>query len=227
MEVQEQDLYRQLTTFYWENDLRPDEEQIERLIQFAELVINKNSVINLVSRKDIQSIIENHIFISAYISKFIPERCFSYIDIGTGGGFPGIPVAIVKPEMRGVLVDSIAKKTKAVEEFIEKLMLSNVKVENSRVEDPEFIARHHGSFDLVVSRATVPLIVLMRYALPLIKQKAWVLAMKGGDIAEEFDAMYLKFKHCIKKHTVYELHYKPTNLKNVKGKKLVLLEINK
>ena len=226
VDVQEQYL-RELNTFYWENGLNPDPMKLERLAYLAELVSEKNESINLISRKDIDSIIENHIFISAYISKFIPDKVNYFLDIGTGGGFPGIPLAITKPELKGVLVDSTKKKIDAVKEFIDKLKLGNVIAENERVENDEFIARYADSFDLVVSRATVPLIILFRYAIPLIKEKAFLIALKGGDLEDEYKKAEMKYKAYIRKSTTFELFYKPTNVRNQKGKKLVVLELHK
>ncbi|MBI2418933.1 MAG: 16S rRNA (guanine(527)-N(7))-methyltransferase RsmG [Ignavibacteriales bacterium] len=226
MDTQEQFL-KQLTSLYWENGYNPEPSQMERLAHFAELVVDKNEVINLISRKDIPSIIENHVFISSYIQNYIPEKCQRFIDIGTGGGFPGIPIAITRPLMRGVLVDSVKKKIDSVAEFVSKLRLSNVKTECSRVEDPEFIGRHKDSFDLVISRATVPLVILLRYALPLIKEKAYVLALKGGDLSDELHQAEVRYGANIKKATIYDLHYRPSNIKNIKGKKLVQIELVK
>jgi 16S rRNA (guanine527-N7)-methyltransferase len=226
VDVQEQYL-RELNTFYWENGLNPDPMKLERLAYLAELVAEKNESINLISRKDVDSIIENHIFISAYISKFIPEKVNYFLDIGTGGGFPGIPLAITRPELRGVLVDSTKKKIDAVKEFIDKLKIGNVAAENDRVENEEFIARHADSFDLVVSRATVPLIILFRYAIPLIKEKAFLIALKGGNLEDEYKKAEMKYKAYIRKSTTFELFYKPSNVRNQKGKKLVVLELHK
>ncbi|MBP1682697.1 MAG: gidB [Ignavibacteriaceae bacterium] len=223
-----QEIYlKELQNFCWVNGFNPEPMRNERLAFFAQLVTEKNKTVNLISRKDVESIIENHIFISAYITKFLPDKVTRFLDIGTGGGFPGIPLAIMRPELRGVLADSTGKKIDAVKEFIDKLKLSNVVAENSRVEDPGFIEKHKGTFDLVVSRAVVPIIILFRYSLPLIKDKAFIVAMKGGDLEEEFQKAELKYKSFIKKSTVYELAYKPTNLRNKKGKKLVVIELQK
>jgi len=223
-----QEIYlKELQNFCWANGFNPEPMRNERLAFFAQLVTEKNKTVNLISRKDVESIIENHIFISAYITKFLPEKVTRFLDIGTGGGFPGIPLAIMRPELRGVLADSTGKKIDAVKEFIDKLKLSNVVAENSRVEDPGFIEKHKGTFDLVVSRAVVPIIILFRYSLPLVKDKAFIVAMKGGDLEEEFQKAELKYKSFIKKSTVYELAYKPTNLRNKKGKKLVVIELQK
>lgn len=226
--VDVQELYlKELQSFYWENSFNPDLMKVERLAYFAELVAEKNEKVNLISRRDVNSIIENHIFISSYITKFLPDKCTNFLDVGTGGGFPGIPIAIMRPEMKGVLVDSTGKKTDAVKEFVDKLKLSNVAVINDRVESPEFITQYTDAFDLIVSRATVPLIILLRYALPLIKDKSYLAAIKGGDLDEEFKKAELKYKAYIKKSTIFELAYKPSNLRNKKGKKLILLELHK
>ncbi|HCY75371.1 MAG TPA: 16S rRNA (guanine(527)-N(7))-methyltransferase RsmG [Ignavibacteriales bacterium] len=223
-----QEIYlKELQNFCWANGFNPEPMRNERLAFFAQLVVEKNKTVNLISRRDVESIIENHIFISAYITKFLPDKVTRFLDIGTGGGFPGIPLAIMRPELRGVLADSTGKKIDSVKEFIDKLKLSNVVAENSRVEDPGFIEKHKGTFDLVVSRAVVPIIILFRYSLPLVKDKAFIIAMKGGDLDEEFKKAELKYKSFIKKSTVYELAYKPTNLRNKKGKKLVVIELQK
>ncbi len=223
-----QEIYlKELQNFCWENGFNPEPMRNERLAFFAQLVTEKNKTVNLISRKDVENIIENHIFISAYITKFLPEKVTKFLDIGTGGGFPGIPLAIMRPELRGVLADSTGKKIEAVKEFIDKLKLSNAVAEYARVESPEFIEKHKDTFDLIVSRAVVPIIILFRYSLPLVKDKAFIVAIKGGDIDEEFKKAELKYKSFIKKSTVYELAYKPTNLRNKKGKKLVIIELQK
>ncbi|MCF8262171.1 MAG: 16S rRNA (guanine(527)-N(7))-methyltransferase RsmG [Melioribacteraceae bacterium] len=226
MDIQEQYL-RELKSFFWENSLNPDLYQLERLAHFASLVTEKNEKVNLISRRDIEKIIENHVFMSSFISEYLPPKVNYFLDIGTGGGFPGIPLAITRPLMRGVLVDSTSKKIEAVQEFIKKLRLSNVKAENDRVESEEFKTQYAGKFDLVVSRATVPMIILFRYSLPLIKDKAYLVAVKGGNLEEELKIAEMKYKSYIKKSTIFELAYKPTNLRNKKGKKLILLELNK
>jgi len=226
LDLQEQYL-RELKKLFWENSLNPDEYQLERLAHFAYLVNQKNTKLNLISRRDVLQIIENHIFISSYVAEYLPNKISKFLDIGTGGGFPGIPLAITRPAMRGVLVDSTTKKIEAVKEFINKLKLNNIIAENSRVESEEFRQKYSDSFDLVLSRATVPLIILLRYSLPLIKEKAYIATIKGGDLIDEFKTAELKYKSHIKKSTVFELSYKPTNTRNEKGKKLILLEINK
>ncbi|MCX7797177.1 MAG: 16S rRNA (guanine(527)-N(7))-methyltransferase RsmG [Melioribacter sp.] len=218
---------RELKMLFWENNINPDEYQLERLANFAVLVTQKNSKVNLISRRDIQKIIENHVFISSYISEFLPQKINYFLDVGTGGGFPGIPLAITRPQLKGVLVDSTTKKIEAVKEFISKLKLNNLVAENYRVESEEFRQKYSEAFDLVISRATVPLITLFSYALPLLKEKSYIASIKGGDLNNEFSTAELKYKAYIKKSTIFELAYKPTNARNEKEKKLILVEINK
>ena len=228
MSPTKQEIYlKELQNFCWDNGFNPEPMRNERLSFFADLIVEKNKNLNLISKRDVENIIENHIFISAYITKFFPDKLSRFLDIGTGGGFPGIPIAIMRPDFRGVLVDSTIKKIEAVKDFIDKLKLSNVVAESARVESPEFIEKYKESFDLVVSRAVVPIIILFRYSLPLVKNKAFIIAMKGGNLDEEFKKAELKYKSFIKKSTVFELAYKPTNLRNKKGKKLVVIEIQK
>ncbi len=223
-----QDQYlRELKQFFWENSLNPDLYQLERLAHFATLVEKKNKNVNLISRRDVGKIIENHVFLSAYMSEYLPSGIMRFLDVGTGGGLPGIPLAITRPLLRGVLVDSTSKKVEAVSEFVDKLKLSNVIAENGRVESKEFIEKYANSFDLIVSRATVPLIILFRYAIPLVKEKAYIAAIKGGNLENEFKTAEIKYKSYIKKSTIFELAYKPSNIRNEKGKKLILLELTK
>lgn len=226
MSKEEQYLH-ELKSLFWENNIPPDEIQLERLAHFAELVVQKNETINLISRTDAKNIIENHIFISCLTKKYFSAKFTKFLDIGTGGGFPGIPLAIINPMTRGVLVDSITKKTLAVQEFVDKLKLFSVKVENMRVESPDFISAYKDSFDLIISRATVPVIILVRYSLPLVKDKAYIVAIKGGDLTNEIKTAEIKYKAHIKKATTIEMAYKPNNTRNEKDKKLVILELIK
>jgi 16S rRNA (guanine527-N7)-methyltransferase len=112
-------------------------------------------------------------------------------------------------------------------EFIDELMMTGVKAECARVEDSAFIERHKDKFDTIVSRATVPLVILVRYALPLIKEHAVLMSLKGGDLNDELHEANLKYIKHIKKSTVFDLHYRPTNIKNIKDKKLIILELVK
>lgn len=145
-----------------------------------------NAQINVISRKDIDDLYERHILHSLAIYKFLPFSPGSIImDIGTGGGFPGIPLAIVQPEVEFVLVDSIGKKVKVVNEIAQALQLNNVKALHERAE------KIPGKFDFIVSRAVAPLTELVKWSNGKISSKEinalpnGLICLKGGDLKEE------------------------------------------
>ena len=160
--------------------------QLLQLSQLPELYAEWNSQINVISRKDIQSLEERHILHSLAIARFIHFAPGTHIlDIGTGGGFPGIPLAIYFPECHFTLCDSIAKKMKVVDGIVEALNLSNVHTHVGRVEKIE------GKFDFIVSRAVAPLPELLNWTYNKIRKEqrnsmrnGWI-CLKGGDLVEE------------------------------------------
>ncbi len=160
--------------------------QKRQFSQLADLYQDWNQKINVVSRKDIEELYLRHVLHSLGIAKvqqFHPDA--TVLDVGTGGGFPGIPLAILSPETQFVLVDSIGKKIKVVEEVVQGLQLTNVRLVNQRVEDLE------GQFDFIVSRAVAAMPTFMRWVKGKIKKESiherrnGVLYLKGGDLSEE------------------------------------------
>ena len=157
--------------------------------QFAalqDLYTDWNSKINLISRKDIENLYEKHILHSLGIAGII-RFCAgsSLLDVGTGGGFPGIPLAILFPEVRFILIDSIGKKIKVAEDIAQKIHLSNVECRQKRAEEEK------QTFDFVVSRAVMPLTDLVRICRKNIARKQQnvlpngFLCLKGGDLQAE------------------------------------------
>jgi 16S rRNA (guanine527-N7)-methyltransferase len=150
-----------------------------------------NEKINVISRKDIEGIYEKHVLHSLSIAAvFDFVAGMEILDLGTGGGFPGIPLAIFFPEVKFHLVDSIGKKIKVVQAVAEELGLENVTAEHRRAEE----IRNH-KFDMVVSRAVASLGELWRWSRPLLKKKGiegapnpGLICLKGGDLAEEIQA---------------------------------------
>jgi len=145
-----------------------------------------NLKINVVSRKDIDELYLRHVLHSLGIAKVQPFLPGSKIlDVGTGGGFPGIPLAILYPEVHFHLVDSIGKKIKVVEEVVEGLQLQNVKATNDRVENIS------GNYDFVVSRAVAQMETFIHWINGKIAKKSvhelrnGVLYLKGGDLTDE------------------------------------------
>ena len=161
-------------------------EQQTAFAKLAGVYTEWNDKINVISRKDIENIYEHHVLHSMAIAKFITFRNGTKImDLGTGGGFPGVPLAILFPECRFHLVDSIGKKLKVIEAVKEELGLKNIFTFHSRAEDMEY------QYDYVVSRAVAPLKDLMRWSttkyLPkhLNEKRNGLICLKGGDLTAE------------------------------------------
>jgi 16S rRNA (guanine527-N7)-methyltransferase len=163
--------------------------QLQQMSALQHLYTDWNSKINVISRKDEDSLYEKHVLHSLSIAaafEFAPGS--QVADLGTGGGFPGIPLAIFFPEVKFLLVDSIGKKIKVVEAIASELGLTNVTAQNSRFEEIK-----GKRFDFVVSRAVAPLKDLWKWSKPLLHKKNMassgqqpgLICLKGGDLAQE------------------------------------------
>lgn len=170
--------------------------QLERLDYLGEFYREWNDKINLISRKDIDNLYENHILHSLSIAKVIQFQSFTHVlDVGTGGGFPGIPLAILFPKSRFHLIDSIQKKIKVVNALIEELELQNVKAEHKRVQQV-----HGKTYDFVVSRGVTKLPQLMEWTKKLVTKEHYntlkngLIVLKGGNLEEEIKAAKRRVK---------------------------------
>jgi 16S rRNA (guanine527-N7)-methyltransferase len=166
------------------NDL--SKKQLDQFLQLNFLYQNWNEKINLISRKDIEYLMERHILHSLSIAKTITfTDNTDILDLGTGGGFPGIPLAIMFPNSNFYLLDSIRKKINAVENIAQTLNLKNIKTLNMRVENL------NQKFDFIVSRAVAELPVIASWVKNKIKKqqknqlKNGILYLKGGDISND------------------------------------------
>lgn len=150
------------------------ESELEKFQKFLEIFMETNSQINLSAIRDEAGIIEKHFIDSLYLAAFFDVEG-KIADLGTWGGFPGIPLAITHPDADFTLIDSVAKKLKCVENFAETLELKNIKTLSGRAEDIGKDMDHREQYDMVVSRATAYFPTLLEYCIPLLRVW-WILA---------------------------------------------------
>jgi 16S rRNA (guanine527-N7)-methyltransferase len=166
------------------------EEQTEKISKLYDLYFDWNSKINVISRKDIENLYEHHVLHCMSIAKIINFREGTRImDLGTGGGFPGIPLAIMFPETHFHLVDSIGKKIRVATEVASAIGLQNVTFSHARAEEIK------DSYDFIVTRAVMPLVDLMKVARKNIGKEQknslpnGIIALKGGELEKEMASM--------------------------------------
>jgi 16S rRNA (guanine527-N7)-methyltransferase len=171
------------------------EKQLQQFAALKDLYIDWNEKINVISRKDIDSLYERHVLHSLSIAAAANfNDGAEIIDIGTGGGFPGIPLAIFFPNVQFLLADSINKKLKVVQAVADEIGLTNIQVQHTRIEDIK-----NRKFDFAVSRAVAPLADLWKWAKPILRTGHCseeygngLICLKGGDLAEEFASSGLR-----------------------------------
>lgn len=173
-------------------DQFPDlnKKQITQLSSLKNIYETWNSKINVISRKDIENIYIRHILHSLSIAKFIKfKRDATILDLGTGGGFPGIPLAIIFPDSNFILVDSIRKKIAVVDEVVKELGLKNINSQWSRAEDLDY------GYDFLVTRAVAKMPTLINWSKGRFNNYSFhdiengIIALKGGDIDDELNGI--------------------------------------
>ena len=162
------------------------EETLEKYRLYMEGIIEWNEKVNLTSITDRDEFIKLH-FIDSIMS--VPTEEFQkakkIIDVGTGGGFPGIPLALAAPDKEFVLMDSLNKRIKIINQLCEEIGITNVTAVHARAEELAKNKAHRQKYDLCVSRAVANLSTLSEYCLPFIKQGGWFLSYKGPDTDKE------------------------------------------
>lgn len=222
-----------------QNGLRLSDTQVRKLESYVKLLLHANSHVNLISRKDEANVWSAHILHSLSLLFLVEMRDGTRIlDLGTGGGLPGIPLQVALPKAAVTMVDSIRKKIIAVTGFINQLHLPKAAAICSRAED---IGRHHEyqrKFDIVVSRAVAPLEVLIAWSLPVLRRPptgerslehvgrlrsdrdGCVIAFKGGDLSGELSNARRKWSHI--SIEAIPLDFKGIECTQLVGKKLVI-----
>lgn len=166
------------------------EEQLDQFYQYYEFLIERNRVMNLTAITELEDVIDKHFIDSLSLVKAIEgwkDSEINLIDVGTGAGFPGIPIKIAFPLVSVTLLDSLNKRISFLQEVIEKLHLSGIKALHSRAEDFGRDKIYREKFDICVSRAVANIATLSEYCIPLVRVGGVFVAYKSGKIEEELE----------------------------------------
>ena len=160
------------------------EEQLQKFYEYMNMLIEWNKKINLTAIIEPKEIILKHFIDSLTILKYVNDN-EKMLDVGTGAGFPGIPIKIMNEKIEITLLDSLNKRINFLNEVINKLKLKNISAIHSRIEDYGKNNKYREKYDIVTSRAVANLATLSEYMLPMLKIKGKSICMKGSDIKEE------------------------------------------
>ena len=161
-------------------------EQLEQFFAYMNLLIEWNEKMNLTAIIEPDEIILKHFIDSITILKEI-ESNSKIIDVGTGAGFPGVPLSIMKPTIKITLADSLNKRLTFLKEVVDELDLKNIEIIHARVEELGQSKKYRESFDVATSRAVANLSTLSEYLIPLVKKDGKVISMKAGGAQDEID----------------------------------------
>jgi 16S rRNA (guanine527-N7)-methyltransferase len=232
-----------LRTIVQKNNLTITDIELSKLSEYSVLLAQWNKSLNLISRRDEENLWRNHILVSlVLLFKIEFPSGARILDLGTGGGLPGIPLSIMRRDIEFVLVDSIRKKTTAVQDMIGTLGLPNVKVVCGRAEDLGQLNLYGRTFDAVIARAVSSLDNLVVWAAPFLKigeaskkfivsapqrivlSRPVLISMKGGDLSAETDRARKQFPH-IKLHS-FDVTFNGSEVLENFEKKIILVETN-
>ena len=177
---------KEIIEYMEELEIKLSTEQAEMFFKYMNLLLEWNEKINLTAITDEEEVIVKHFVDSITISKYIPTGT-SLIDVGTGAGFPGIPLGIIRNDLEIVLLDSLQKRINFLEVVIRELGLENIKTVHARAEEFGKNNKYREKFDVATSRAVANLSTLSEYLLPLVKVGGVVICMKGCAIEEEMN----------------------------------------
>ena len=162
--------------------------QLNAFETYYDMLIDRNKVMNLTAITEFDEVMDKHFLDSVYLFRSIKlEANYKLIDIGTGAGFPGIPLKIVFPELKITLLDSLNKRVGFLNDLIEELNLNDIEAIHGRAEDIARNKAYRASYDIAVSRAVANLSTLSEYCLPFVKIGGKFVSYKSGDCADEVD----------------------------------------
>lgn len=182
--MEKQEFEQKIKTYADEIEIVLNEQQIHQFYQYMELLLEWNEKINLTAITNPEEIIVKHFIDSLTIAKYVKENA-RLIDVGTGAGFPGIPLKIIREDIEITLLDSLNKRVNFLNEVIHELKLSKIQAVHSRVEDFAKDKKNRESFDYATSRAVANLSTLSEYLIPLVKIGGNAISMKGSEVDEE------------------------------------------
>ena len=216
----------ELTAFWTictSNGIMVEKDQLDSFVRYRNELLYWNEKVNLISRKETEEIFDRHILHSLSILRYVelPQRS-KCIDIGTGGGFPGIPLKIARPDLHFTLVDSIAKKIKITGMMASHTGLKNIEAISCRAEDLHNNKKYSSYFDFVFSRAVAKTESIIEWSKFLIKRKSKIVLLKGGDLKDELDSAISLFPDM--QFNVIEIDMLGTDWFKVDEKKIVICE---
>ena len=168
-------------------DIELSEHQLRQFTTYYEMLIERNKVMNLTAITEKREVIIKHFLDSIAILKYTDWKSNNVLDIGTGAGFPGIPLKIVRPDIKLTLLDSLNKRIHFLNDVITELKLDSIVTIHGRAEDYARDKEYRNQFDYVVSRAVANLSTLSEYCLPYVKMGGYFISYKSGNIKEELE----------------------------------------
>ena len=181
-----EDFEKEIMEYVEELGIKLSKEQAEIFFDYMNLLLEWNEKINLTAITEEKEVIVKHFVDSLTIAKYIPEGA-SLVDVGTGAGFPGIPLKIIRDDLKITLLDSLQKRINFLDVVIKKLNLKNIETIHARVEEFGKNSKYRESFEVATSRAVANLSTLTEYLLPLVKVGGIAVCMKGSSIEEELE----------------------------------------
>ena len=181
-----EDFEKEIMGYVEELGIKLSKEQAEMFFNYMNLLLEWNEKINLTAITEEKEVIVKHFVDSLTIAKYIPEGA-SLVDVGTGAGFPGIPLKIIRDDLKITLLDSLQKRINFLDVVIKELNLKNVETIHARVEEFGKNSKYRESFEVATSRAVANLSTLTEYLLPLVKVGGIAVCMKGSSIEEELE----------------------------------------
>lgn len=197
-------------------------EKYDEFCTFNDIILEWNKKVNVISRKNTstENIILNSVF---FLVKYVFIKNTKVLDVGTGGGFPGIPLKIIFPDIDITLCDSIRKKINVVDDTVKRMNFINAKAVCSRAEELEESDKYYKKFDYIVSKSVAPLESLFKWGKNLVKDDGVFLCIKGGNMSEEINDLLKKNKNIF----VEVINYSFPDVYSIEDKKLVIIKNKK